>query len=736
MAKIWEFNPDKFNKMVGSKGGLNKAADYLASYGADPEWALDTVWEAGDYGDWKPQYVKGNKNELIHIDDRDAYESAWKQKFKDPGRDDRLRKEIANPNIHPDRLAKIKEQAPHLFEEKVVEEAVETPEAMPEELPAMDDWMPTPKSQADIEADMGRHSTGGVDWNVGLGNVGGWDLSTQGSFNRGGEDRHGIKDRDDYNVRLNAARPMDWNAMMGAAPLGGPAAKGRYSDYEGGEYKPREMGERISSMPERGRRPAPMAAPPAAADPLQAYLDAGISRDQAEMLAANKVPPPPARRNMGGPIYAEGGRYAIGSYSHTNPHTGRTTTFSPSGGVSVHNPNSRYGTYSGMTSDGTGYLGNETSTMTSTGDVYTGSSAPWQIQQQHRARPDAAPVKSADEAFVDDLFALPGDVLGSIFGSNKKPKKEAPAKKPKAAARSQEREDVAKARAAYEAHKKERDAKRAAIDVQSAEAKLRALRDRKNPNWKKEKPQASESSLASDLGGAITEGAVGSLIKGALGFENGGAVYANMGMKAPDYTIRGPRQLPQQQGPLGALMDFGKSKALSYGLDAAFPGAGIAREAAGAVAPTFFEEGGKVPWWKQAARYAWGTGREGERARGAMQGDRDPKTGSAINRQGGGPIGGGQTKEGLMQARQMGALTQDEFLKAMSHAGYLKSSMGQKPTYKEMGGMTPGPLGMTDMLAAGKGKDVSKVKYKKTGGQVSDEMEISYHAPLAPKTGE
>ena len=56
-----------------------------------------------------------------------------------------------------------------------------------------------------------------------------------------------------------------------------------------------------------------------------------------------------------------------------------------------------------------------------------------------------------------------------------------------------------------------------------------------------------------------------------------------------------------------------------------------------------------------------------------------------------------------------------------------------KPMYREMGGMTKGPLGMTDMLAAGKGKDVSKVTYKKTGGDITDTMEISYHAPLAPK---
>ena len=54
-----------------------------------------------------------------------------------------------------------------------------------------------------------------------------------------------------------------------------------------------------------------------------------------------------------------------------------------------------------------------------------------------------------------------------------------------------------------------------------------------------------------------------------------------------------------------------------------------------------------------------------------------------------------------------------------------------------MGGMTPGPLGMSDMLAAGKGKDVAKVVYKKKGGDIEDTVEIGYYAPLAAKpTGE
>ena len=122
-------------------------------------------------------------------------------------------------------------------------------------------------------------------------------------------------------------------------------------------------------------------------------------------------------------------------------------------------------------------------------------------------------------------------------------------------------------------------------------------------------------------------------------------------MPMPDYRIRGVPQLQQQQGPLGALGEFAKGEALSRGLDAAFPGAGLAKDAATAVLPSFFYGGGGV----------------------------------------------------------------------------------MKPMYQRMGGMTPGPLGMSDMLAAGKGKDVSKVLYKKKGGDIEDQVEISYHAPLAAK---
>ena len=67
---------------------------------------------------------------------------------------------------------------------------------------------------------------------------------------------------------------------------------------------------------------------------------------------------------------------------------------------------------------------------------------------------------------------------------------------------------------------------------------------------------------------------------------------------------------------------------------------------------------------------------------------------------GGVPLGGGlrNVKE-LDQARSVGALSKDEYLKALKHLGADST--------------------------------VSKVKYKKAGGDVSDEMEVSYHNPLA-----
>ena len=57
-----------------------------------------------------------------------------------------------------------------------------------------------------------------------------------------------------------------------------------------------------------------------------------------------------------------------------------------------------------------------------------------------------------------------------------------------------------------------------------------------------------------------------------------------------------------------------------------------------------------------------------------------------------------------------------------------------KPKYKSIGGMTPGPLGFSDMIIAGKGKDVSSVKIKKNMGDMGEEVELNYHPPLKPKS--
>ena len=62
-----------------------------------------------------------------------------------------------------------------------------------------------------------------------------------------------------------------------------------------------------------------------------------------------------------------------------------------------------------------------------------------------------------------------------------------------------------------------------------------------------------------------------------------------------------------------------------------------------------------------------------------------------------------------------------------------------KPQYKAIGGLTSGPLGMSDLQIAGKDKAISKVKMKKSKGDMSEEVEYNYHPPLAAKpkpTGE
>ena len=60
---------------------------------------------------------------------------------------------------------------------------------------------------------------------------------------------------------------------------------------------------------------------------------------------------------------------------------------------------------------------------------------------------------------------------------------------------------------------------------------------------------------------------------------------------------------------------------------------------------------------------------------------------------------------------------------------------GQKPMpkYRAIGGMTSGPLGMPDMVIAGKDKSISAVKMKKSMGDMSEEVEVNYHPPLAAK---
>lgn len=215
-------------------------------------------------------------------------------------------------------------------------------------------------------------------------------------------------------------------------------------------------------------------------------------------------------------------------------------------------------------------------------------------------------------------------------------------------------------------------------------------------------------------------------------------------MPMPDYSIRGVPQLQQQQGPLGALTEFAKGEALSRGLDAAFPGAGLAKDAASAVLPTLLQkggsvhgplhpeakadmkmhsahlmqEGGQVPWWKAAARKV--IGEDNDRIQAERKAARKHLREQAKKNQG--PSKG---DVGSVVASLLGA-------------GFFKGGGYAKPMYQRMGGMTPGPLGMSDMLAAGKGKDVSKVVYKKKGGDIEDTMEIAYHAPLAakPKSGE
>ena len=112
---------------------------------------------------------------------------------------------------------------------------------------------------------------------------------------------------------------------------------------------------------------------------------------------------------------------------------------------------------------------------------------------------------------------------------------------------------------------------------------------------------------------------------------------------APRYAIQGVPMMQKQTGPLGTLGNFAMQKGLQYGINAAVPGGGIAAEAAQAVLP------GMVPRFNMGGKAPLGASQKG-------------------------------VKE-LEEARRLGALTRDEYLKALGH-------MNKAPQYKEDGGET------------------------------------------------
>ena len=237
-------------------------------------------------------------------------------------------------------------------------------------------------------------------------------------------------------------------------------------------------------------------------------------------------------------------------------------------------------------------------------------------------------------------------------------------------------------------------------------------------------------------------------------------------MKPPNYQIKNVPQMQQQTGPLGLLGDFAKKKGMNYAINAALPGGGIAAEAAGTVLPSLFNEGGKAEsnWDKMMRQWAElkaateeaKVGESMERIGDALQtrsGQQQVERAMLpyiLNEGGGIHIKKGNEGKFTAKAKAAGMGVQEYARKVLAsdsaspetkkQANFARNAAkwhnmgGQiKPMYQKMGGMTPGPLGMTDMLAAGKGKDVSKVTYKKKGGEIEDVMEISYHAPLAAK---
>ena len=167
------------------------------------------------------------------------------------------------------------------------------------------------------------------------------------------------------------------------------------------------------------------------------------------------------------------------------------------------------------------------------------------------------------------------------------------------------------------------------------------------------------------------------------------------------YNIN-PALIPQKQtGPLGTLGNLAMQKGISAGINAAVPGGGFAAEAAQAVAPQLvprFQGGGQVQesnWDKMMRQWAELQGAVKDSGVSESMGKIKKGLGTKAGQQQvqramlpmaaqayrnmGGPLGGGQTKEGLMEARRLGALTQEEFLKAMKHGNYLNA--GGKPTW-------------------------------------------------------
>ena len=91
---------------------------------------------------------------------------------------------------------------------------------------------------------------------------------------------------------------------------------------------------------------------------------------------------------------------------------------------------------------------------------------------------------------------------------------------------------------------------------------------------------------------------------------------------------------------------------------------------------------------------------------------------------------GGEAKKKQSIWTQLKNKVSSDFAKRKSLFGEGKP---YKPKYKAIGGMTPGPLGMSDMAMVGRDKAISAVKMKKATGDMSEEVEVNYHPPLAPK---